>query len=49
MLRQALLTVEMLKTYTSNVRRAWYPDVSQFEQDREKSKPRGQHIRRNVH
>ena len=35
MLRKALLTVEMLKAYTSNVRRAWYPDVTKFEQERE--------------
>ena len=34
LLRRSLITVEMLKTYISNVRRASYPDAARFRQER---------------
>ena len=34
MLRKSLITVDMLKAYTSNVRRASYPDAAQFQQEK---------------
>ena len=34
MLRESLITIDMLKLYTSNVRRAWYPDVVKFQRER---------------
>ena len=36
MLRKALITVEMMKTFISNVRRASYPDASLFRQEQSK-------------
>ena len=34
MLRKSLITVDMLKEFTNNVRRASYPDVAQFQRER---------------
>ena len=34
MLRKSLITVDMMKAYTSNVRRASYPDAAQFQQEK---------------
>ena len=36
MLREALLKVDMMKTFISNVRRASYPDVESFQQEQSK-------------
>ena len=36
MLREALLKVDMMKTFISNVRRASYPDVERFQQEQSK-------------